>query len=323
MNKKLNDLLTVFIFFSLLSFLPYNIFPQSISKEVAITIDDLPVVTISRDFQTEVEITENLLKSITENKIPVTGFVIGDKLYKEGELDSNKVNLIKMWLDTGLELGNHTFTHPSLNNTSLDDYKKEVIRCDDILKEVLAAYKKKPEYLRQPYLQFGKDAKKIKDYYQFLEDQSYKMAPVTIDNSDWIFARAFEKAYLDNDSLSMNKIAKAYIPYMKSKFEYYKKQSEKLFGYEIKQILLIHASRLNADYIGDLIKMIRNSGYKIISLRDALTDKAYEHKDNYLGNAGISWLHRWALTEGKKKDFFKGEPLTPEFVKKIAGIKHE
>jgi len=233
------------------------------------------------------------------------------------------VNLLKLWLNNGLELGNHSYSHRSLNDTEIDFYKDDLIKCDNMLKEILSAYNKTPEFYRQPFLQFGKNKSKIMDFNKFLKVNKYRMAPVTIDNSDWIFARAYENAYLTKDSLNMKNVAEEYIPYMITKFEYYRKQSEKLFGYEIKQILLIHASRLNSDYIGNLIEKIQKSGYKIITLQEAVKDRAYQHDDNYLGNAGISWLHRWAKTEGKEKDFFDGEPTTPEFVLQLAGISEE
>jgi len=298
-------------------------FSQAQAKEVAVTIDDLPVVTISRDFQTSVEITQKLLKTLTGNNIPVTGFVIGKKLYKDGKIDGNEINLLKMWLNAGLDLGNHTFNHPSLNNTDLETYKDEVIKCDDILKKILAEYNEKPEYLRQPYLQFGKDPEKIKSYYKFLKENSYKMAPVTIDNSDWIFARAYEIAIRKNNKALQDSIAKAYIPYMISKFDYYRKQSNKLFSYEVKQILLMHANRINADHLNELLAAIKKEGYKFISLEEALKDNAYKHEDSYLGNAGISWIHRWAITEGKKREFFGDEPTAPKFVMEAAGVKSE
>lgn len=311
------------LFSTLLIFIQIINAQTNSQHRVAITIDDLPVVTLQKDFNTHKIITGRLLSALNENKINATGFVIGNKLYKNETLDTNEVNLLKLWLNDGMELGNHSYSHKSLNNTDIDVFKEDVIKCDKIIKKILAAYNKKPVFYRQPYLQFGKNKDKIDEFYKFLQENSYKMAPVTIDNSDWIFARAYENSYLKEDSVMMGKIAGAYIPYMKSKFEYYKNQSEKLFGYEIKQILLIHASRLNADHIGELIKMIQGSGYKIISLTEALTDKAYNHEDNFLGNAGISWLHRWALTEGKEKVFFKGEPLTPGFVMDVAGIHEE
>ncbi|NUO83097.1 polysaccharide deacetylase, partial [candidate division KSB1 bacterium] len=54
-------------------------------------------------------------------------------------------------------------------------------------------------------------------------------------------------------------------------------------------------------------------GYAFVSLEEALRDEAYRTEDTYTGPAGISWLQRWAMAQGKTGEFFKGEPRTPEF----------
>ena len=116
------------------------------------------------------------------------------------------------------------------------------------------------------------------------------MAPVSIDNSEWIFASAYEKAGLQKNSTLQKKIAAAYLVYMDQMFAYYEQQSDALFGYQIKQILLIHANVLNSEYLGHLIKNIQARGYRFVSLDRALKDRAYSSKDTYTGPAGITWI---------------------------------
>jgi len=50
------------------------------------------------------------------------------------------------------------------------------------------------------------------------------------------------------------------------------------------------------------------------TLEEAVRHPAYRHADAYDGPGGITWLHRWALTEGRRGDFFAGEPTVPRFV---------
>jgi hypothetical protein len=49
-----------------------------------------------------------------------------------------------------------------------------------------------------------------------------------------------------------------------------------------------------------------------------LQDPAYQSTDEYVGSGGITWLHRWALTQGKRGEFFKGEPEVPAWVEQAA-----
>ena len=85
-----------------------------------------------------------------------------------------------------------------------------------------------------------------------------------------------------------------------------------VLGYEVKQVLLLHADALNADYFDTLVGMMRARGYTFISLDRALRDKAYSLPDTYTGEGGVSWIHHWAYTMGKKTP--KG-PEVPEFIK--------
>ena len=74
---------------------------------------------------------------------------------------------------------------------------------------------------------------------------------------------------------------------------------------------------LNADYFDGMIAMMKKRGYKLISLKEALSNKAYKMEDKFTGRAGISWLQRWSLTQKHKTTIeeFKLEPKLPEYVK--------
>jgi hypothetical protein len=84
-------------------------------------------------------------------------------------------------------------------------------------------------------------------------------------------------------------------------------------GHEFPQILLIHASQLNADLMPDLLAMFRRRGYEFVSLDRALADDAYDSPDAYVGRNGFSWIHRWSRSKGMAP---KGEPEPPEWVSK-------
>jgi len=99
---------------------------------------------------------------------------------------------------------------------------------------------------------------------------------------------------------------------------FYEQQSVAIVGREVRQTLLIHASALNAATFDRLASMLRDRGYRFITLDRALEDPAYQHRDEYYGPAGITWLHRWALTDGKKGAIFAGEPIVPGWIEQAA-----
>jgi hypothetical protein len=49
-----------------------------------------------------------------------------------------------------------------------------------------------------------------------------------------------------------------------------------------------------------------------------LEDPAYALEDTFTGSGGITWLHRWALTQKKPNAFFAGEPVVPDWISRAA-----
>jgi peptidoglycan/xylan/chitin deacetylase (PgdA/CDA1 family) len=290
-------------------------------RMVAVTFDDLPAASTRSDLQTHRAIMVKLLAKISHNQVPAIGFVNEAKLVENGSPSKARIALLRRWVDAGLELGNHTYSHPDLNSTALADFQDEVIRGEAVIARLMAAKGKKLRYFRHPYLHTGMSLEIKRQFEAFLAQRGYLVAPVTIDNSDWIYARAYDNAADREDKAMMRRVASAFIPYMDEKFAYFEGQSKALLGYEVRQILLLHANRLNSDTLDELVQMMKRRGYTFASLDEVLRDEAYASRDTYTGRGGISWIDRWAISQGKKRDFFRGEPLTPAFVQEEAGVR--
>ncbi len=293
-------------------------------RRIAVTMDDLPVVARGKtDITTWQAITTGVLDAFGHHHVPAVGFVNANKLMVDGSPDPDRVELLRRWLAAGLELGNHTFSHPSLNRTPLKDFEADVIRGESPLREILAQAGRSLRFFRHPYLHTGRDLETRRKFETFLTTRGYRVAPVTVDNGEWIFAFAYDRALAAGDRKLAKRVADEYIPYMEAKVAYFENQSRKLFGREIAQILLIHANRLNSRYLDSLLAMLKSRGYTFIPLDAALSDSAYQSADTYTGAGGISWLHRWALTRGERGTFFAGEPTVPAFVMQAAGVDSE
>ena len=291
-------------------------------RTVAVTIDDLPVVSTRRDLENRQNITRKLLSHITKAKIPAIGFVNENKLYAGDKRDDVQVALLRMWTAAGLELGNHTFSHRSLNAIPLADYQADLLKGEAITKELLAERGKKIRFFRHPFLQTGRTMDVKAGFDAFLSQNGYTIAPITFDNADYIFSRAYDIAFDRGDKKLMKEVGNAYVPYMERKLDYWERQSVKLLGREMSQTLLIHANFINSDYLDDLARMFKRRGYRFVQLETALQDDAYRLPDTYIGPAGISWLHRWAREKGR--DFIlPEEPTVPEFVLKLSGFESE
>lgn len=287
-------------------------------REVAVTFDDLPFVMGCIDNWTVLRAkSDELLRRITANHIPAVGFVNESKLYLHNRLDEQSVAILNDWLDAGLELGNHTYSHLSLSHIPLNQFEQDVIRGEIVTKSLLSARGMQLRYFRHPYLQVGNDAATKTAFKEFLAERNCLVAPVTINHAEWVFAAAYDKAAQQGDRAAMQRVAEAYIPYMEKVFASAEQQSIDLFGREIKQVLLLHANALNAAHLDDLVAMMKRRGYVFVTLADALQDKAYGFPNTYAGSVGMSWLDQWALTVGLTT---ARDEAVPQFIKGLAGL---
>lgn len=281
-------------------------------RQVAVTIDDLPGGMADRLPATELtSMTAKLLGTLHDQNIPVVGFVNERKLYRQpGEVDQ-RIKLLEMWLDAGFDLGNHTYSHASLNQIELKDWEDDVIQGESVLRILLAEHKKPLRYFRHPYLDTGRDLETKHKAEEFLTQRGYRIAPVTLDGWDWMFAGLYEDAKKRNDTSMQQQIVKDYLAYHDAVFTYMEQLSVRVVGYEPKQVLLLHASNLEADHIGELLDVLRKHGYRFIPLQDALGDPAYSLPDTYVGEEGTGWIEHWAITQGKIP---QGAPVFPQWV---------
>ena len=280
-------------------------------RQVAITIDDLPAgAASSLPAATITEMTTKLLGTLRDQKIPVVGFVNEKKLYKPGEVDQ-RIQALRMWVDYGFELGNHTFSHASLNRVGLQAWEDEVVQGESVTRLLLDEHKMKLRYFRHPYLDTGRDLETRRHAEAFLVGRGYRIAPVTLDAWDWMYAGVYDDAKKRGDSALQDELAKSYLSYSDQVFEYAEKLSKQIVGYEPRQILLLHANQLEADHIGELLEVMRKRGYHFVTLEDALSDQAYSLPDTYVGEEGTGWLDHWAISQGKPP---QGAPIFPQWV---------
>jgi peptidoglycan/xylan/chitin deacetylase (PgdA/CDA1 family) len=278
---------------------------SAVDRSVAVTFDDLPGVSlVSSDVAPLRENTRKLLAGFREHAVPVVGFVNEGKLTVEGETPADveaRTAVLEMWTEAGFELGNHTFSHRSLNRTALEEFQADVIRGEPVTRRLLEKRGRKLRYFRHPFLQVGLELPKRRAFEAFLAERGYTIAPVTIDNDEWIYAAIYADALRRKDAEAAAQIGADYLRYMESVFAFVEEVSRVLTGREIRQILLVHANALNADYFPRLALAMKARGYRFITLAEALADEAYALPDTYVGQWGISWLHHWETTAGKKR----------------------
>ena len=283
-------------------FLTTPLAAQQTQKSVAVTFDDIPGVAMACGPEAAVRLNRRLLAKVAAHKIPAAALVVTGNT-RCGSSDLTRI--VNMWLDAGHEVGSHTHSHFDLNSQPLLTYLADVGRAHDILTSILKPRGKTVRYFRFPGLHAGNTQAKKSALDRELAARRYRNAVVTIDNQEWVYAEVYTAAKVRNDTARIRTLLPLYFEHLDLSFAYYEALTEKLFNRQIRQVLLLHANDLNADYLDDVVKIMRRRGYLFISLDEAMADSAYRRPDKYVGPMGLSWLQRWAIAEGIK---FRREP---------------
>ena len=282
-------------------------------RPVAVTFDDLPGTAIAGgncEAERFLEVNRRLLTQLERLEIPATGFVTETRVC-DALRDEVLPTVLAMWLDAGHDLGNHTYSHLDLNTTPLERYIRDIVDGERTVRRLLADRDRTLRFFRHPLLHTGPDASTKAAVAAFLDARGYAVAPVTIDNQEWIYSAVYARAKANGDFDTMLRVSNAYVPFIEEVFSFFEEWSVEVMGREIPHVLLLHANELNADHFERLSDMIKRRGYRFVSLADALRDEAYGAEDGYVGPRGLSWLHRWARAKGMN---LKEEPREPEWL---------
>lgn len=243
--------------FSILMLFIFSSMSVEAAGKIAITIDDLPCV--GPRTRSPAKNIEMMVESFKRHKVVPTGFVCGDR----GNYDA-----VKVWHDAGFSLGNHTFSHPHLSKMKTEDYIQNIEKNEQVYFEKLGV-KIAGTYFRYPFLDHGNSQEKVDAMEAFFKRTGYKIAHVSLDTADYLFATEVAKA------ADKNEIQKMYLEHLSQCAQHFASVSSDLFKREIPLIMLLHANELNAEMMDDILKMFQNKGWEFISLDEAMKDSVY------------------------------------------------
>lgn len=261
-------------------------------RQVSLTFDDLPLTGGACEPEKVRRVTWQLTHFLEERSIPAAGLVTGGAPCVESRLLRET---LERWVAAGAVLGNHGATHLDLNDTPPAAYLADVDRGQALLEEAVGT---DDRWFRPPYLHTGDDTASKAALLDHLAAGGYRMAAVTIDNQEWVYAAVYADARERGDARLADRVAAGYVGHLEASMAFYESLSRKVFNREIPQVLLLHANELNAERLPEVVAMLEGRGYRFVGLREAVADSAYDRRDPYVGPRGLSWLQRWAMDAG-------------------------
>jgi peptidoglycan/xylan/chitin deacetylase (PgdA/CDA1 family) len=238
--------------------LVFSLMFQSLYAEerlVALTIDDLPFVGPVHNKNGQTNRFYQLVSQIEEKQVPATGFIIA------GSIEKGQEELLDYFKQKGYSLGNHTYTHISLNSVGAKRYIEDLDKSEERLQGILTV----PKYFRYPYLAEGRGSDKLL-VQEYLANHNYVIAPVTIDSKDYKFNGRLLAVNWRNRDDKLASIKKDYLAYIDKQIT----AAEKIHKPDTPEILLVHANLLNSHAMGEVIELFKSRGYRFISLDEAI-----------------------------------------------------
>lgn len=258
--------------------------PESLSTgALALTFDDLPWVGAVPPGESQVQPTGRILAALRRHDAPAIGFVDCARIGPGAQV-------LRLWLDAGQRLGNHTANHVDLNRAEPSAWAAAARSCD---RDLRALTGDSTVYFRYPYLHRGRTPARFRAGKQTLAELGAPIAPVTIVTLDWLLAVPYTSALRAGNEARAREIGAAFIDHVARTAAHYREVAQKRVGRDIAHVLLLHANALVADYLDELLGRLSQDGFRFVPLEYALRDPVYALPDDYIGPEGLSWLYRF------------------------------
>lgn len=269
------------------------------SKSVAITVDDLPYQSgyggrplSPSDTALAAEVNRRILDALARNNVPATGFVNELKVEQLGTEASK--TMLKPWTAGNFALGNHLYSHKDANGLTTKQIEEEIVRGEATIVPLMKAAGKPTDFLRFPFNHTGDTQAKHDAIAAFMAQRGYRLAPCTIENQDWEFNRAYVLMLTKHDDDSAARLRAEYLAFTAAAIDYYSALNKQVLGYNPPEIMLLHANRLNADVLDQVLSIFEEKHYRFVSLSQAESDPIYQQPDTYITQHGPMWGYRWA-----------------------------
>jgi len=289
----------LFVLLLLLGWPSASLFPAQQAereiKTVALTFEKLPAMR-PLGFWTPREISNQILRVLTAEGIQAIGFVVQEKI----DDDPGSLVVLDDWLKKGQLLGNNTYAYVDLNELSARDFLEHAADGQESIRKLSRPSRIPYRYFRFPMLHEGNTKSKKKDVFKALDRNGYQIIPATVIPADFEFNHVFIQA--EEKEQWMEPLRKLYREHFTACLDYSEKQAEQVFGGPIPQIVRLHVGVATAAFLGDVLELLKTRGYQFVTVKEAMSDPAYQAEEDYVGPLGLSFIDRVAATQGKDYD---------------------
>ena len=237
---------------------------------VALTFDDLPAAGSLPPGQNRTKIAATLAAELKAQHLEGTyGFVNAVKLQN----DADGQRALHIWVDAGMNIGSHTWSHISLSDNPAAAFEDEIARNEAPLLEY--AQTRDWHWFRYPFLWEGDTLEKRRAVRAYLLDHGYRVAQVSLDFEDYAWNDPYARCVAKGDAVAIEWLRKTYLSTATEYIHLGREEQRIAFGHEIPNVLLLHETAFTTLMLPQLLDLVRREGFSFAGLADVERDPAY------------------------------------------------
>jgi peptidoglycan/xylan/chitin deacetylase (PgdA/CDA1 family) len=282
---------------------PHKLRPLKRHPVVALTFDDLPAAGGLFPGYTRVGMLTQLSDELKAAHITgAYGFVNAVDL--PGDPDTEQA--LHIWVNSGMNIGNHTWSHPSLTAETATAYEANIARNEPYLRKY--AGNRDWHYFRFPYLEEGDTLAKRDAIRTWLHDHGYRIAEVTLNFNDDDWGDPYGRCLAKHDEAGIAWLKQSYMQNAAEFIPLQRREEQMVFGHEIPNVLLLHGTAFTTLMLPQLIQMLKEQGFRFEPLPKVLRNAAYKKNPNVALPNGGSFPEMFMAEKHLKYPPFKPEP---------------
>jgi peptidoglycan/xylan/chitin deacetylase (PgdA/CDA1 family) len=220
---------------------------------------------------TRVDVANSILATLRQAHVPkVYGFVNAKRLEQHPE----DVEVLKLWRSAGFPLGNHTYAHISLNDSSPEQFDQNVAANEPELKMLMGH--QNWHWFRYPFLWEGDTLEKRHAVRQYLKDHKYHVAQVTLDFEDYLWNAPYARCMEKQDAASIEWLKSSYMSTAAQYIALGQQMAKLVYGRDIRHVLLVHIGGFETVMLPQLLDFLEKQGFHFVTLPEAEKDPAYK-----------------------------------------------
>jgi len=245
------------------------------AQQIAITFDDLPEHGDLPPGVTRLQVARSILSTLKAEHIPpVYGFVNAVAL----EDTPDEMAVLSAWRAAGQMLGNHTYSHPRLTDSTVTQYEADIARDESLLTKLMVG--QDWHWFRYPYLREGETLAKRDAIRAYLEQKGYRTAQVSLNFEDHMWNDPYARCSEKHDLKAIASLKQSYLAAAVQSITDFRDVTHTLYGRDISYVLLLHFGAFDAKMLPDLITLLRRRGFTFTTLPEAMKDSVYREDPN-------------------------------------------